>query len=388
MKNYGFIATVKRKDPYLGHDTHGLSCIAMNNHVNGDFLKGPREIILTDITYVLYGENRERLYVCFFFDPFTNQVLGFSRGRKMDVALVTEAFNMMIGRLMLENNAHNKQEFRNTMLGKTTYVHSDEGSQYMSHTFKDLLEEHGLLQSMSDRGCSTDNAPIEALWSTFKAYVPIERAANYQQACTMIDTFADKYNNEYIQPVLTFLTPNQYYNYVMDPNHIYPFKDCFGVNQDDLIGPDAFESICRKRRQQRTERRKETEKKRREKARTEDDTEGLVAPPAGSEVLNEDGSLKSEYNPVRQTDICILSLKKFKTKWEKTQKGYEEALDNSELMIKKIDSLIDSARKGKDFLKSLSMEDLKRYGHDRDLWQQTPELKFAFDYEEFLENLA
>ena len=46
--------------------------------------------------------------------------------------------------------------------------HSDRGSQYASHDFRDVLEEYGITASMSRRGDCWDNAGSETLFGSLK----------------------------------------------------------------------------------------------------------------------------------------------------------------------------------------------------------------------------
>jgi putative transposase len=46
--------------------------------------------------------------------------------------------------------------------------HADRGSQYCAQDYQRLLEQHGLVASMSRRGNCYDNAPIESFWGSLK----------------------------------------------------------------------------------------------------------------------------------------------------------------------------------------------------------------------------
>jgi len=46
--------------------------------------------------------------------------------------------------------------------------HTDRGSQYASYAHKDLLEQHGIIQSMSRKGNCWDNAVAESFFHTLK----------------------------------------------------------------------------------------------------------------------------------------------------------------------------------------------------------------------------
>jgi len=47
-------------------------------------------------------------------------------------------------------------------------MHSDRGSQYASEAHRRLLDEYGMVQSMSRRGNCWDNAPMESFFKTLK----------------------------------------------------------------------------------------------------------------------------------------------------------------------------------------------------------------------------
>ena len=46
--------------------------------------------------------------------------------------------------------------------------HTDRGSQYASYTHKDLLQKHGIIQSMSRKGNCWDNAVAESFFKSLK----------------------------------------------------------------------------------------------------------------------------------------------------------------------------------------------------------------------------
>ena len=80
------------------------------------------------------------------------EILGSAVSRTMDVALVKEAYDRM------------KREHGNELHEPGVLVHSDQGSQYLSTTFQQMLSDDGFLQSVSRRGNSQDNAPMESFF--------------------------------------------------------------------------------------------------------------------------------------------------------------------------------------------------------------------------------
>ena len=53
-------------------------------------------------------------------------------------------------------------------IAKGLIWHTDRGSQYASYTHKDLLQKHGIIQSMSRKGNCWDNAVAESFFKSLK----------------------------------------------------------------------------------------------------------------------------------------------------------------------------------------------------------------------------
>ena len=96
MMEMHLVANLPKKDAYKGQAKHFHEACALQNHVQQDFKVGPRRVILTDITYLYYGEHRELFYLCAFKDAFTTQILGWHTSRKMNIDLVKNAYENMI----------------------------------------------------------------------------------------------------------------------------------------------------------------------------------------------------------------------------------------------------------------------------------------------------
>jgi putative transposase len=72
-----------------------------------------------------------------FSNLYSRKVVGWSMDDTMKVSLVNDALNMAI--------LHRK-----TPTG--LLWHTDRGSQYVSYSYKDLLQKHNIVQSMSRKG--------------------------------------------------------------------------------------------------------------------------------------------------------------------------------------------------------------------------------------------
>ena len=154
----------------------------------------PNQAWSSDITYIWTVEGW--LYLAAVKDLYTKQVVGYSLNERMTTQLVCNALNMAI---------HNQKPT------KRLIVHSDRGSQYCSHEYRNILEQYGFQGSMSKRGDCYDNAPIESFWGILKN--ELVHHYNYQtreEAKADIIKYIELfYNHRRIQKGLGFKTPNQ-----------------------------------------------------------------------------------------------------------------------------------------------------------------------------------
>ena len=111
----------------------------------------PNRVWVGDITYLWTAEGW--LYLAVFLDLYSRMVVGWALGTRLDVSLVTTAFNRACVR-------------RRPSPG--LIVHTDRGSQYASDTFATLVKDFGALQSMSRKACCWDNAPAESFFHSLK----------------------------------------------------------------------------------------------------------------------------------------------------------------------------------------------------------------------------
>lgn len=104
-----------------------------------------------DITYIptLSGW----VYLAAIIDLTTRMIVGWSVATHMRTGLVEQALkNALATRAPAKRLVH----------------HSDRGSQYASHSYQELLEQHGFECSMSRKGNCWDNAVMESFFGTFK----------------------------------------------------------------------------------------------------------------------------------------------------------------------------------------------------------------------------
>ena len=172
-----------------------------------EFKKGPRKIILTDITYMFYGPTKQKAYLSVMKDSYTNEIVAYKLSDNMEMDFVLETLNDLM-------RNHGGELHSDTM------IHSDQGVHYTSISFRELLKDNNLTQSMSRRGNCWDNAPQESFFGHMKDEIDITNTLTIEDLSSVIDDYMDYYNNARPQWKLAKLTPSQYYRYSV--TGIYP----------------------------------------------------------------------------------------------------------------------------------------------------------------------
>ncbi len=109
----------------------------------------PNQVWCTDITYI--PMRRGFLYLIAVMDWATRKVLSWRVSNTMDVAFCIEALQEALARF-----------------GHPEIFNSDQGSQFTSLEFTDVLKAAGVRISMDGRGRWMDNVFIERLWRSLK----------------------------------------------------------------------------------------------------------------------------------------------------------------------------------------------------------------------------
>jgi len=114
-------------------------------------VEAPNTAWITDITYLATLEGW--LYLAVILDLFSRRVVGYAMSERIDRELVLGALRKaLVCRPETRDLIH----------------HSDRGSQYASHDYRDALDQAGITCSMSRRGNCWDNAVAESFFGTLK----------------------------------------------------------------------------------------------------------------------------------------------------------------------------------------------------------------------------
>jgi len=153
LRRQGLRAKAAKKFKATTNSKHSLPVAA--NLLQQDFTAtAPNQKYVSDITYLWTDEGW--LYLATVIDLYSRLVVGWAMSERMTAHLVCDALQMALWRRRMPTGV---------------IVHSDRGSQYCSAAYQALIKKHGLLCSMSAKGCCYDNACAESFFHTLKVEV-------------------------------------------------------------------------------------------------------------------------------------------------------------------------------------------------------------------------
>jgi transposase InsO family protein len=195
MEDLNLSVKMKRRFKVNTTDSNHALPIAPNL-LNRDFYASmPDMKYVGDITYI--PTNEGWLYLATVIDLYSRKVVGWSMDEAMRVSLVNDALKMAIDR-------------RSPSPG--LLWHTDRGSQYASYKHKDLLQQYGIIQSMSRKGNCWDNAVAESFFHSLKTELIYHeifetRAQANQKIFEYIEVF---YNRQRMHSWNNNLSPVEY----------------------------------------------------------------------------------------------------------------------------------------------------------------------------------
>jgi putative transposase len=203
MKKYGLRCPIRKANPYRRMAKAMRTSNVAPNLVNREFEShGPRAILLTDITYIPFGDGK-RCYLSTILDACTKQLLAYVLSESLEVDFVLETVNILVRE-------------HGVSLQKETLIHSDQGCHYTSYKFIQIIKDSNLRQSMSRKANCWDNAPQESFYGHMKDDIDLSSCSSFKEVKAVIDDWADYYNNDRYQWQLAMLAPNEYYQYLKD----------------------------------------------------------------------------------------------------------------------------------------------------------------------------
>ncbi len=153
----------------------------------------PNHVWATDITYIRL--KRGFVYFVAIIDWYSRKILSWELSTTMDKSFCITALERAIRKY-----------------GVPEIINSDQGSQFTSKDFRDVLEKKGGTISMDGKGRAMDNIIIERFWRTLKySEVYLKDYESPKEAYIGISKYIEKYNTKRPHTSLGGKTPREVY---------------------------------------------------------------------------------------------------------------------------------------------------------------------------------
>ena len=156
-------------------------------------VEAPDEVWSTDITYVRVGSGF--MYVTAIIDWFSRFVISWNVSNTLDVNAPISALNeaLKTGR-------------------KPLIFNTDQGSQFTSDSFTEILLKQGIRISMDSKGRAIDNIFIERFWRSLKhEWLHLWVFENGHQLNDGVKQYIERYNHKRAHSSLEYATPAEVY---------------------------------------------------------------------------------------------------------------------------------------------------------------------------------
>jgi len=153
----------------------------------------PNQVWSIDVTYCRM--KRGFMYMVAIIDWYSRYIVGFELSNTLDKTFVIEAIQKAIKRY-----------------GKPEIMNSDQGSQFTSDDYINLLKNNGIKISMDGKGRALDNQRIERFFRSYKwEKLYLEECETVQQLRQITKEYVEHYNHRRPHQSLDYKTPAEYY---------------------------------------------------------------------------------------------------------------------------------------------------------------------------------
>lgn len=151
MKRLGIHGYIRKRKPPTSYG--GMEHTRYANILNRNFKADkPLQKIVTDVTYIKH--RGKWFFLAAYLDLFNNEIVEWQLSDTFDNFLIMRPAVRLLKKT--ESTEH------------PILLHSDQGVQYSSAGYCNLLSQYNVIQSMSRAGNPYDNAVMESFWGRFK----------------------------------------------------------------------------------------------------------------------------------------------------------------------------------------------------------------------------
>jgi putative transposase len=205
MHKYGLVCKIRRRNKARVTLTKNIENMCVKNTLNRKFKQDiPYTYASTDITYLKH--NNKFSFLSVVKDIATGEALCWKLSKYMNLELVINTITEL------------ELKFKKNKLDlKQLLLHSDQGFQYTNSIYHKMLKTLKIKQSMSRKGNSVDNAPIESFFGHMKDEIDCKNI-NFNQLHNLINEYMIDYNYKRKQWNKRKMTPIEYKNYLLNKN--------------------------------------------------------------------------------------------------------------------------------------------------------------------------
>lgn len=189
MKKMAMEALYRRPNTSKRHPSHAIYPYLLR----GLQIERANQVWAMDISYI--PMKKGFVYLCAVVDWASRKVLSHRISITMDTVFCLEAV---------------EEAFSN--YGQPEYFNTDQGSQFTSFAFVEMLLKRGIKISMDGKGCWRDNVFVERVWKSVKyEEVYLKAYESVSETKRSIAKYFEFYNSGRPHSSLNKMTPNEYY---------------------------------------------------------------------------------------------------------------------------------------------------------------------------------
>lgn len=162
----------------------------------------PLQAVSSDISEIVYNNGKSKAYLAVHKDCLGQMVYGWKLDENQEVDIVLHSFNMAIRKIR-------------KLLGyipRDIIFHQDQGSQFTSYRYVDMVLKNNMILSYSTPGTPTDNPGQESFFGRLKDECQDEfnEAKDFKQLQGIIKRKMNYYNKKRIHTSIQFKSPEKY----------------------------------------------------------------------------------------------------------------------------------------------------------------------------------
>lgn len=200
-KEYNLPTKIRRKKRFsfysFSHQESRTKENLLNRNFNPEYADS---VYSTDITEMRFNGS-QKVYISAVKDLCTREIITYAVNLQPRLTLSLEVATECLKKLSVEKR-------------EKLIIHSDQGVHYTSHSYRNILSNYNVKQSMSRKGNCLDNAPIESFFGHMKDELDLTDCKDYLSVKDKIKKYMSYYNNNRPQWGLKAKTPAEYRGFI------------------------------------------------------------------------------------------------------------------------------------------------------------------------------